>query len=316
MVAIDIRSLPKEVQDIIELREATDTTFSRFVDEDYTEIYWNMLAQRAQPDVEHSMISSIIGQQGSGKSMGAIAMCCFMDPHFSIENIYFDYNDLVYNRHKLKPNTAVLIDEQSQSYGLDSHRVMIILASLKEQLRKKSIHFFFCSPVLYEESKSSMYIIETMFIDYENQECYAALKTREGLTLGHVRIPYPLKKLSDGRSLATEEFINQYQAKKDKHLEKVLGSQGQDIFEERAKAIMKNALFLKAEKLYKRKMGYIPQNTLIQIINKIYPEFNAGVVPIEIAGRIKLDKELSGQWEVSGRAAGGRKTGPTKGRRK
>ena len=51
MVAIDIRSLPKEVQDIIELREATDTTFSRFVDEDYTEIYWNMLAQRAQPDV-------------------------------------------------------------------------------------------------------------------------------------------------------------------------------------------------------------------------------------------------------------------------
>lgn len=284
------------------MKEATDQTFGRFVDEDYTDILWNILAERGDPTVEHSFIASIYGTQGSGKSMAAIALCCFLDPNFSADNIYFDYNELVYNRNKIKPNSAILIDEQSQSYGLDSHRVMIILAGLKEQLRKKSIHFIFCSPTLYEESKSSMYLLETMFIDYETQMAFAALKTRDGLTLGHVQIPYPLKKLADGSTLATQELIDAYQKKKDEQLEKLLGNKDVDIFEQRAKAIMKHPLFKKAEKIYVKRMGYIPQNTCIQIINKIFPEFNAGVVPVEIAGRIKLDKELSGEWEISGRS--------------
>lgn len=300
---IDIKSLPRHIRDIIELKEATDSTFVRFADEDYTDVLWNMLAERGDSNTEHSFIASIYGMQGAGKSMTAISMCCFLDPNFSSENIYFDYNDLVYNRHKLNPNTAVLVDEQSQSFGLDSHRVMIILASLKEQLRKKSIHFIFCAPTLYEEAKSSMYLFETMFIDYEQQESYSAMKTREGLTLGHVRVPYPLKQLEDGTTLASPRLIEEYQKKKDEHLERVLGKNDMDIFEDRAQKVMQHPLFVKAEKLYKMKMGYIPQNTLIQIINKIYPEFNAGVVPVEIAGRIKLDKEISGEWEVSGRAA-------------
>ncbi len=301
MSMIDLERLPKEKRDFIELKEATDQTFSRFVDEDYTDILWNLLADRANPNVEHSFIASIYGQQGSGKSMAGIAMCCFLDPQFSADQIYFDYNDLVYNRHLLRPNSAVLIDEQSQSYGLDSHRVMIILASLKEQLRKKSIHFIFCSPTLYEESKSSMYLFETVYIDFETQECFAAMKTREGLTMGHVRVPYPLKELEDNTSLASKELIEAYQEKKDAHLEKVLGKQDVDIFEERARRVMEHKLFKKVEKIYKSRMGYIPNNTLIQVINKIFPEFNAGVVPGEIAGRIKLDKEISGNWEVSGR---------------
>jgi hypothetical protein len=110
-----------------------------------------------------------------------------------------------------------------------------------------------------------------------------------------------LKVLEDGTTLASQELIKAYQAKKDKHLEKVLGRQDVDIFEDRARAVMRHPLFVKAEKIYKMKMGYIPQSTLVQIINKVFPEFNAGVVPLEIAGRIKLDKEITGQWEVSGR---------------
>ena len=297
---INLTLLPKQIRDLIELKEQTDQTFNRFVDEDYTEILWNILAERADPGIEHSFIASCFGLQGSGKSFAAIAMCFFLDPNFSIDNVFFDYNDLVYNRHKLKPNTAVLVDEQSQSFGLDSHRVMVILASLKEQLRKKSIHFIFCSPVLYEEHKSSMYLFETIFIDYETQECYAALKTRDGLTLGHVRIPHPLKVLEDGSTLANKNFIDAYQAKKDEHLERLLSSKNVDVFEQRASQIMKHPMFKKAEQIYVRKMGYIPQSSLINIINKIYPEYAAGVVPVEIAGRIKLDKELSGRWEVSG----------------
>jgi hypothetical protein len=269
-------------------------------DEEYSEILWNILAERADPGIEHSFIASIYGGQGKGKSMAALAMCCYLDPTFTVDQIFFDYNDLVYNRHKLKPNSAVLVDEQSQSFGLDSHRVMVILASLKEQLRKKSIHFFFCAPVLYEEYKSSMYLFETMFIDYETQECYAAMKTREGLTLGHVRIPYPLKMLEDGTTLASKELIAAYEAKKDAHLERLLNSKNIDVFEQRAEQVVQASMFRKAEQIYVRKMGYIPQSSLINIINKLYPEYSAGVVPVEIAGRIKLNKELSGQWEVSG----------------
>lgn len=297
---IDFNNLPQEIRDKIELREQMDQTFHRFVEEDYTEIFFNTVSERANPEVEHSLILSICGEQGVGKSMSAIAIAKVLDPNFDAQNIYFDYNQLVYNRDKLKYNSVVLVDEQQQSYGLDSHRVMTILSSLKEQLRKKSIHFIFCSPILYPESKSSMYIIEVIFVDYETQEAYAALKTREELTLGHIRIPYPLKDLGGGQTLATQEMVDAYEAKKDAHLEKVLGNKDIDIFEERAQAVMKHALFKKAERIYKKKRGYIPQTTLIQIINKIYPEFHAGVVPIEIAGRIKLDKEVSGEWDIAG----------------
>jgi ABC-type dipeptide/oligopeptide/nickel transport system ATPase component len=297
---IDLNSLPREIQDKIELREQMDSTFHRFVEEDYTEVFFNTVSERANPEVEHSLILSICGEQGVGKSMSAIAIAKVLNPNFDAVDIYFDYNQLVYNRDKLRYNSVVLVDEQQQSYGLDSHRVMTILASLKEQLRKKSIHFIFCSPVLYSEAKSSMYIIEVVFIDYENQEAYAALKTREELTLGHVRIPYPLKDLGNGQSLATPEMLKAYEDKKDAHLEKVLGNKDVDIFEERAQAVMKHKLFKKAERIYKKKRGYIPRTTLVQIINKIYPEFHAGVVPIEIAGRIKLDKEISGEWDIAG----------------
>jgi hypothetical protein len=139
-----------------------------------------------------------------------------------------------------------------------------------------------------------------MFIDYETQECYAAMKTREGLTLGHVRIPYPLKMLEDGTTLASKELIAAYEAKKDAHLERLLNSKNIDVFEQRAEQVVQTPMFRKAEQIYVRKMGYIPQSSLINIINKLYPEYSAGVVPVEIAGRIKLNKELSGQWEVSG----------------
>ena len=253
-----------------------------------------------QVDDVHEYIANGVLSHNSGKSFSAIAIAKMLDKNFSEEDIYFDYNQLVYNRSKLRPNSVVLVDEQQQSYGLDSHRVMTILASLKEQLRKKSIHFIFCSPVLYPESKSSMYILEVMFIDFETEEAYVALKTRDELTLGHIRVPSPLKNLGNGYTLATKELIEKYQAKKDAHLERVLGNKDVDIFQERANAVMTHPMFKKVEKIYKKKRGYIPQTTLIQIINKIYPEFHAGVVPIEIAGRIKLEKEISGEWDVAG----------------
>ena len=250
----------------------------------------------------HEYLANGLISSNSGKSFLGIAVCSYLDPTFNINRIFFSYNDLVYARNSLKPNTAVLVDEQQQTYGLDAHRVMIILSSLKEQLRKRSISFIFCAPVLYEESKTSMYQIEVMFINYAEQETYAALKTRDGLTLGHIIVPHPLKILEDGRPLANKELLDAYQLKKDKHLEKLLGQSNQDDFEDRANAVMQSKLFKMAEAIYVKQMQYIPMQTLIQIVNKVFPEFHAGVMSVEIAGRIKLNKELTGQWAVAGKA--------------
>jgi ABC-type dipeptide/oligopeptide/nickel transport system ATPase component len=297
---IVLNDLPKEIRDKIELREASDPTFYRFIDEDYTEIFWNILTERADVTKEHSVICSVVGEQGSGKSWSAIAMCHFMDPNFSHDKIFFSYNDLVHYRAKLKPHSAVLLDEQTQSYGLDSNRVMIMLQSIKEQLRKKSIHLFFCSPVLHPESSTSMYIIEVLFVDKETSEAYACLKTRDGQTLGHIRIPSPLKPLEDGKPLATEEFMERYETVKDEHLEKLLGQRHVDVFEDRADAVMTSKLFKTAEKVYVKKLGYIPRDRVVQIINKLFPEYNAGVVPQEIAERIRMNRELAGKWLIPG----------------
>lgn len=250
----------------------------------------------------HEYIANGVVSHNSGKSLSAMSLCCYLDPSFNVDQIYFSYNDLVYNRHNLRDNCAVLVDEQSQTYGLDAHRIMVILANLKEQLRKRGIHFIFCSPTLYEESKSSMYLLETIFIDEEEKECVCALKTREGLTLGHVRVPHPLKPVDEKGGLASQELYNAYQAKKDRHLEKVLGRNDYDIFEERAEQVVKHPLFKRAEKIYVMRYGYMPQSSLQQLINKLYPEFNAGVVSAEIAGRVRLNKEMSGEWDISGKS--------------
>jgi len=300
MAGIDLRQLPKEIFDKIEMREEMDVTFWRFAAENYSEIFWNTVQERADITKENSLILSTSGQQGVGKSWSAISIASVLDANFSVDKIFFSYNDLVHNRAKLKPHSCVILDEQTQSYGMDSHRVMIILNSIKEQLRKKSIHMIFCSPVLHEEAKSSMYIIEVMFIDQETQEAVAALKTREGHTLGHIRIPSPLKVLADGESLQTKEFMDAYEKKKDEHLEKILGNKNVDVFEERADAVTKSKLFKTAEKVYVKKLGYIPRDRIVQIVNKLFPEYHAGVVPQEIAERIRMNKEMKGQWNLPG----------------
>jgi hypothetical protein len=291
---INTSELPREIRDFLELKMIQDQTFFRATEEDYTDVLFETLNSRSQVDSRHSYLASVFGRQGSGKSWAAIAMCKVLDPNFNVDQIYFNYNDLVYNRAKLKSGMAVLVDEQSDSYGIDSHRVNIILAALKEQLRKKSIHFFFCSPTLKEEYQSSMYVFETMFLDYETKECYAAYKTRELLTLGYVKIPSPL---AVG---VTKEELEAYEKKKDEHLERLTGAKQVDEIEDRVKVIMDTELFKTAERIYKHQMGYIPMQMLYQIINKLFPEFKSSIIVGEIAARIKLNKEITGEWRMSG----------------
>jgi hypothetical protein len=240
-------------------------------------------------------------------SMSAITLACYLDPKFSADRIFFGYDDLVHNRQTLPDNCCVVVDEQSQTYGIDAHRIMIVLQNLKEQLRKRGISFIFCSPVIYEEAKSSMFIIETIFIDEETREVVAALKDRDGLVYGHVRIPHPLKPIDEQGGLATSELIKIYQAKKDEHLETVLGRDAKDHTLETAEAVMKHSMFVKAEQIYVKRYGYIPQGSLQQLINMIFPEYNSGVMTAEIAGRVRLIKEMSGQWDLSGHSSKSKK---------
>jgi hypothetical protein len=242
-----------------------------------------------------SHLFQLTGGLVTHNSFAAITACAILDPKFKVDNIFFNYEDLVYKRKMLTPHTAVLVDEQAESYGVDSHRVNIILAALKEQLRKKSIHFFFCSPTLKAEYQSSHFVLETMFIDYETRETYCAYKTRDLLTLGYVRIPHP-------EGFVGKEFIRAYEAKKDAHLDRLTGVRQIDDVEDWAKKIVQQPLFKKAELIYCKRLGYIPMGMLFQVINKLYPEFKGSVIAGEIATRIKLNKELSGDWVVSGAA--------------
>jgi hypothetical protein len=290
---INLKALDRETRDYLELKSESEPTFERALDEDYTDEFFETLESRGSTDSNHSFICSVAGKQGGGKSYSALSCCSVLDPNFSIDNIYFDYNDLVNNRHRLLPNTAVLVDEQTESYGVDSNRVNIVLHALKEQLRKKSIHFFFCSPTLKDEYHTSQYVLETMFIDYEEKITYCAYKTRELLTLGYVKIPHPLNFLP-------REFLEEYEARKDAHLDMLTGVKQVDEIEDRAKLIMASPIFLKAELIYRKKLGYVPMNMLWQIISKLYPDFKSGVMVGELASRIKLNKELTGEWMISG----------------
>jgi hypothetical protein len=287
------------VQDTIELKESTEMTFGRFVDEDYSEYFFDLLNQRRN-NPEHCMVLSISGSQGGGKSMTALSIACYMDPDFSADRVFFSYSELVDARSRLPDNCCVVVDEQSQVYGLDAHRIMVILSNLKEQLRKRGISFIFCAPVLYEEAKSSMFQIETVYIDEAEREVVAALKTREGLVLGHIRVPHPLKVIDEQGSLASKELIDSYQKKKDEHLERVLGRQDKDQFETYAEVVMRSDLFKQAERVYLRQYRYIPVGSLQHIVSKVLPELGAGVVVAEVAGRIKLQREITGVWQIAG----------------
>jgi len=268
--------------------------FFRVLEEDYTSEYFETLQSRKRIDVNHSYIASVHGQQGNGKSMLSIGSCYLLDDNFSIENIYFDYNKLVYDRKNLSSHKAILVDEQAEAYGLDSHRVNIVLGALKEQLRKKSIHFYFCSPTLKPEASSSMYIIETLFIDKSQKLCYAAYKTRDLHCLGYITVPHP-EVIGVPKSL-----LRDYEKIKDEHLDNLTGKTSTDEIADRAKVIMANPIFKHAEKLYCKQRGFIPTNTMMQIINKIYPEFKSNIVVGELAQRIKFEKEMSGEWTMPG----------------
>lgn len=299
MVRLPVKSLPQHVQDIIELREATDLTFSRFSDVEYNDIFYDII-QRRRNDREHHLMLSIHGLTGSGKSMSALAIAALLDPGFSVDRVFFNYQQLVYAKANLPDNCCVVVDEQAATYGVDSHRINVILATLKEQLRKRGISFIFCSPVLYPEAESSHYIIETIYIDEEEQEVVAALKSPEKLVYGHINIPHPLKPIDDQGSLLTQGFIDEYQIKKDLHLEEVLGRKSADPIEDHAQQVVKHPVFLKAERIYVMRFGYMPHGSLQQLISKIFPEFGGGVMSGEVAGRVRLNKETGGEWTLPG----------------
>lgn len=289
---INLKNLPKETQDKLMLLEASDSTFGNALTENYTEILFDTLEERRNKKTEHSYIATFCGEQGSSKSYSALAIAGVLDPKLTVNNIYFDIERLVNERKKLKPHTCILVDEQSRGFGIDSNRINIMIQTIKEQLRKRSIHMLYCSPTLKPEYTSSMYVFETMYIDKPNQLAFLAYKTNKLLTLGYVTIPHPLNFIS-------KKLLLEYEKKKDKHLDEVLVGDV-DVIEERAEKVVTDKLFTKANEIYKKARGYIPYKILVQIIEKIYPDFKGSVVVFELADRIKANKEISGDWIIHG----------------
>jgi hypothetical protein len=244
------------------------------------------------PFYHNYILSNGLLSSNSSKSYSSLAIAGFLDETFDACKIYFDLDVLVNSRNKLRSNDCIIVDEMARVFGTDSMRISIQLNTMKEQLRKKSIHMIYVSPILKEEYHTSMYILETMFLDKVNKLSYNAFKTNQLLCLGYVAIPHPLHFIDKSVLIA-------YEKKKDEHLKEVLEGPA-DMIEERAVAITKNPYFMKAEEIYLKARGYIPYKILVQIIEKIYPEFKGSVIVYELADRCKANSEISGRWFIFG----------------
>lgn len=290
---LNLNDLDTETKDRLEMKEQQEPTFVNAIDRDYTSIMFNTLTERSDPRKEQSYLASVFGVQGTGKSYSALSCCGFIDKKFDANSqVFFNYRDLIKARKTFKSGMAILMDEQQGLYGVDSHRITVLLTALKEQLRKRAIHMFNCSPVLRPEYESSMYVLETMFIDRENDECYLAYKTRELHTLGYVIVPHPSKFLP-------KEQIKAYEEQKDIHLN-VLTNQMEesDDVQEMANEVINSDVFKKTWVMYQRNgKKFVSSNSLYQIINIVFPEFKGSIITNEVMGRIKFLMEQSGVWK-------------------
>ena len=290
---LNLNDLDTETKDRLEMKEQQEPTFVNAIDRDYTSIMFNTLTERSDPKKEQSFLASVFGVQGTGKSYSALSCCGFIDKSFDANRqVFFNYRDLIKARKTFKSGMAILMDEQQGLYGVDSHRITVLLTALKEQLRKRAIHMFNCSPVLRPEYESSMYVLETMFIDKENDECYLAYKTRELHTLGYVIVPHPSKFLS-------KDQIKAYEEQKDIHLN-VLTDQMEDSddVQEMANEVINSDVFKKTWVMYQRNgKKFVSSNSLYQIINIVFPEFKGSIITNEVMGRIKFLMEQSGIWK-------------------
>jgi hypothetical protein len=301
---LDLSSLPRLTREILELKESTIPTFERVLEIDMTDELFGIMDISRAKNSQQSFISDIEGIQGSGKSYVGLFECGYIDKNFNAENIFFDFNKLVNNRKELKPHSAVLMDEQTQVFGVDSMRISIIMNAIKDRLRKKNISLIFCSPRLRETHVNSRFVQETLFIDEEMKESYIALKIAQNLQcLGYSVIPHPL-------SVVSKKLLLEYEKLKDESLDELL-SQPVDDVEERAKMIIQDKDFKSAEEVYLSEVGFIPYRTLIQIINRMFPEFKGSVIVYELADRVRLLKELGrgdgikdfGQkWKIAGKS--------------
>jgi hypothetical protein len=286
---IDLEELPRLLREEIEARESMDATFENFLETDLTQEVYEEFDKVRQPRSQQNALVSVYGKTGVGKTYSALYWCGFLDPTFNAEKIFFDYNSVVYARRTFKPHTAVLVDEQARLYGVDMMRVSSILTALKEQLRKKSIHFFFVSPVIRNEYQSSKMVFECIYHSPKTKENLVAYKTNELITLGHIRIPHPLNTIS-------KKLLLEYERMKDEHLEE-LTEKPSDEVEDIANKVIDDQFFKDMEKMYLQKKTYIPSKILVQIINKIFPEFNSSIIVHEIADRIRMTKEFKKEWQ-------------------
>ena len=290
-MSLDISNLDQETKDRLELKEQSEMSFANALDRDYTQILFDTLMYRSDSKNEQSYLASIYGVQGTGKSYSALTMCGFLDKNFDPKKqVFFNYKDVVKRRSEFKSGMAILIDEQKGLYGVDSHRVGILLTALKEQLRKRAIHMFYASPVLRQEHESSMYVFETMFIDKEYDECYMAYKTRELQTLGYVIMPHPSKFLS-------KEQIKDYEDMKDENLDRLQSKNDIDDVEEMANEVIDSDTFKKAWQVYKNAgRKSLTNSVLNQVVGVVFPEFKGSVITGEVSGRVRFKMEMDGEW--------------------
>jgi energy-coupling factor transporter ATP-binding protein EcfA2 len=148
-------------------------------------VWPNIESMRAKISAKHQNVILITGRTGTGKSEFAIQMAKALDPHFTIDNIFWNTDELIKvaaSKENIKPpGTAFIFDEaregtQSLNAMTETNRRMGLFL---DTIRSRGYHIFLLQPSYFLFQKSiAIYAADILFhIEKRgNPEFYNSLK--------------------------------------------------------------------------------------------------------------------------------------------
>jgi len=109
--------------------------------------------QRLNRDNEHFM-GVVVGREGSGKSLTAVAIAALVDPEFTADDVFFDPQDLLkaFDSDEYGPGNMIIMDEAGVGLGNRSwyDKEQILLNQTLQTVRDDNMGVIFTLPRLEE----------------------------------------------------------------------------------------------------------------------------------------------------------------------
>jgi hypothetical protein len=190
----------------------------RLIFKDISQLFYGWITDRIY--TKRNIIISIEGYGGLGKSMSALYLATYLQQlgmQFSHENIFWtnqsalDWLSTKVNQEKF----TFIKDEQVglEQIGESSMQEQLALSSIEDIIRKPQINAIFVSINL--KPHSHHFVLESLRINYETNQCMHVIKSRDGIAFGMVRTGL----------INDENLIKVYNEKKDEFAAKAMTQQ-------------------------------------------------------------------------------------------